>query len=772
MPTLTLSTHARMGRIKKSTRKFEKNHLKDTLERRKDFSKIKQRYQAKAKKKAKSAGQNDDGTIGAAGDQGATGGAEANGAGVGLVGDMSVEDFFQGGFEVPREKGRKASRPKNMVVGTGKRKRIEVDGGDDGCSSTTSRESGVAVSTSSESGAGYDFDTHKEDLDALAEKDPEFYNFLKENDAELLGFTAENKGHSETEGAPKKKRKKLQEDIALDDEDEDETEVTAAMVNKWRVALTESKSLRAMRQVVLAFRAAAHVNEDDSKEYKYTISDSDVYHNLLVLALKHVPEVLNHHLPAEETNSGKIRVPTESKKYHTLIPLLKSHTSSVLHLLTTLSDFPTLKLTLSSLLPLVPYLFSFKKLLRGLVKTVVDIWSDPSCPEATRITAFLVIRKVAVTGDSGLKEATLKITYQGLVKGSRVTTVRTIQGINLMKNSATELWGLDQKIGYTTGFNFIRQLAIHLRASITNNSKESYKTVYNWQYVHSLDFWSRVLSAHCDSLKEAQTAKGSPLRPLIYPVVQVTLGAMRLIPTAQYFPLRFQLIRALVRISRATGTYIPLAPALIEVLSSTEMKKKPKSTTLKPIDFSTAIRASKLYLRTRVYQDGLGEQVVELLGDCFVLWAKSIAFPELALPVTVTLKRWLREVSGSSTKSKTKKGKAGNRNGKVNTAIGLLVQKFEANAKWVEERRAKVDYAVSDRAGVEGFLREEEWEKTPLGAFVMGQRKLRGEKERLVEEGRREDERKRKGAGRGESDGDQANEWSEESESGDDDHEM
>ncbi|KAI9785957.1 MAG: Nucleolar Complex 2 protein [Geoglossum umbratile] len=766
-----------MGRAKKSTRKFEKNHLKDTLERRKDFAKVKQRYQVKAKKKAKKAGEDGGGRAGS--DKDATGDAEANGAGAGPFGDMSVEDFFQGGFEIPGEKDRKANRTKkkNVGSGTGKRKRIELDDGDDG-SSVTSLE-GVAASTTSgsESGAEDDFDKHKGDLNALAEKDPEFYNFLKENDEELLDFAENNKAGSVAEGedTPKKKRKKLREDAVPDDEDGDEAEVTAAMVEKWGVALTENNSLRAMRQVVLAFRAAAHVNEDDGKEYKYTISDPDVYHNLLVLTLKHVPEVLNHHLPAKETHSGKVHVPTESKKYQTLIPLLKSHTSSILHLLTTLSDASTLKLTLSSLLPLIPYIFSFKKLLRGLVRTVVNIWSDPPCPEATRITAFLVIRRIAVIGDSGLKEATLKVAYEGLVKGSRVTTVHTMQGVNLMKNSATELWGLDQMVGYTTGFNFVRQLAIHLRASITNNSKESYKTVYNWQYIHSLDFWSRVLSAHCDPLKEAQTAKESLLRPLVYPVVQVTLGAMRLIPTAQYFPLRFQLTRALLRISCATGTYIPLAPALIEVLSSTEMRKKPKSSTLKPLDFSTAIRAPKSYLRTRVYQDGLGDQVVELLGDFFVLWAKSIAFPELVLPVTVMLKRWLREVSGSSAKSKAEKSKSGNRNGKVNAAVGLLVQKLEANAKWVEERRAKVDFALSDRAGVEGFLREEEWEKTPLGAFVVGQRKSREERERLIEEGRREEGRKREEVGRADSNGegrgtDQANEWSGEGESGDDDH--
>ena len=61
-------------------------------------------------------------------------------------------------------------------------------------------------------------------------------------------------------------------------------------------------------------------------------------------------------------------------------------------------------------------------------------------------------------------------------------------------------------VGYTTGFTFIRQLAIHLRNSITHNAKESYKTVYNWQYTHSLDFWSCVLSENCSAMAEAQAS--------------------------------------------------------------------------------------------------------------------------------------------------------------------------------------------------------------------------------------------------------------------------
>ena len=394
-----------------------------------------------------------------------------------------------------------------------------------------------------------------------------------------------------------------------------------------------------------------------------------------------------------------------------------------------------MRLTLDSLLALLPYILSFKKLVRDVARTVVGVWSDSANTEATRVSAFLVLRRLVVIGDPGIKEAVLKATYQGLVKGARSTTIHTIQGVNLMKNTAAELWGLDPNIGYTTGFTFIRQLAIHLRSSITNKSKESYKTVYNWQYVHSLDFWSRVVSAHCESLREAESGKESPLRPLIYPIVQVTLGALRLIPTAQYYPLRFQLIRSLLRISLATSTYIPLAPALYEVLNSAEMKKPPKPSTLKALDFTTSIRAAKSYLRTRVYQDGVGEQVAELLSEFFVLWAKSIAFPELALPVLAMLKRWVKEAS---------KKNSGNKNGKVNSAIALLVQKLEANSRWVEEKRTKVDFAPNNRAGVEGFLKDVEWEKSPLGAFVVGQRKAWEQKAKLVEEGRKAEEQKRK----------------------------
>ncbi|KAI0895958.1 Noc2p family protein [Annulohypoxylon nitens] len=730
----------------KATKKFEKKHLKGVLDQRKATAKIKQRAQLKTKKQAK---KSKDAEFFKGGEDAETSN-KANGTKrTANVNDMSVDDFFGGGFEIIE----KSQSNKKTSKKLGKRKRDEPNedesASDEGSDIDISADE-VPVASDSEASDDEELDDvgmSKDAMDALAEDDPEFYKFLKENDPEALEFDdadlaeVDELSASEEEDQPKKKRKKEKKQAKADDEEEEvtaENELTQAMVARWKAALSEKQSLRAARQVVLAFRSAAHLNEDDDdaeRKQPYKISSPEVFHDILIVALKQIPEVLQHHVPIKESSFGKVQVPTDSKKFKTLSNLLKSYVSAILHLLDTLSDDATLKLTLSAITPLIPYLLSFRKLLKNLIKSVVGFWSQSTSSDSTRITAFLVLRRLVVVGDKGVREAVLKATYQGLIAGPRVTNVNTIQGINLMKNSAAELWGLDQNIGYTTAFAFIRQLAIHLRNSIVHNQNESYKTIYNWQYIHSLDFWSCVLSEHCSPLKEAEAGKESQLKLLIYPLVQVTLGAMRLIPTAIYFPVRFHMIRSLLRVSRSTGTYIPLASALFEVLNSAEMRKSPKPSTIKPLDFHVAYKAPKSYLRTRVYQDGVGEQVVELFAEYFVLWSTNIAFPEFALPVIIMLKRWLKQ-------SRRKTG--GNNNNKVRAGLVLLVQKLEANAKFIEGKRAKVDFSPKDRAQVDAFLKDFEWEKTPVGAYVVAQRKAGAEKAKMLEQARKEDERKRK----------------------------
>ena len=733
----------------KATKKFEKKHLKGVLDKRKANAKVKQRHQIQDKKKARRA---KDADFFKGGKDGGEEGGEAPKKPNGVKGkkstEMSVDDFFSGGFEdIIDDKAAATAK-------LGKRKRSDPKkDGDDGSDSDDSvGAQPVAVSDSEdeeeEDAATDGHGMSQKAMDDLAEKDPEFYKFLKENDPDALDFEdnadlaevdelSAGEESAEEEEQPKKKRKKAKAAAEEEEEPAQANELTRATVASWRKAMAEKQSLRAARQVVLAFRVAAHLNEEDEEDapQRWVINSPEVFNDVLVLALQEIPAVMNHHLPVKESASGKVYVQTETKKFKTLSLLLKSYTSSIMHLLSTLSDDKTLKLTLSSITPILPYLLSFKKLIRALAKSVVNFWAQPASTETTKITAFLVLRRLVVIGDKGIRETVLKATYQGLVQGCRVTNHNTIQGINLMKNSAAELWGIDPAVGYTTAFTFIRQLAIHLRNSIVHNKNDSFRMVYNWQFTHSLDFWSCVLAEHCSPLKEAEAGKESQLKLLIYPLVQVTLGATRLIPTSLYFPLRFHLVRSLLRTSRATGTYIPLASPLLEVLSSAEMKKPPKATTLKAFDFSVAYKAPKSYLRTRVYQDGVGEQVVELLSEYMLLWSTSIAFPELALPVVIQLKRWIKQARSKS---------QGNRNAKLVSQLVLLVQKLEANAKFIEERRAKVDFAPKDRAQVDAFLRDFDVAKTPLGAYVVGQRKARAERAKMLEEARKDDDRKRR----------------------------
>ena len=56
------------------------------------------------------------------------------------------------------------------------------------------------------------------------------------------------------------------------------------------------------------------------------------------------------------------------------------------------------------------------------------------------------------------------------------------------------------------------------------------------------------------------------LRPLVYPLTQVLIGTVRLVPTPRYFPLRLRCIRALLGLGKAVSQFIPLSPLLLEML--------------------------------------------------------------------------------------------------------------------------------------------------------------------------------------------------------------
>lgn len=61
------------------------------------------------------------------------------------------------------------------------------------------------------------------------------------------------------------------------------------------------------------------------------------------------------------------------------------------------------------------------------------------------------------------------------------------------------------------------------------------------------------------------------------------------------------------------------------------------------------------------------------------------------------------------------------------------MEKLEGNARWIEERREKIEFAPSKRDKVDRFLQGEETSSTPLGAHLRLQKKLRDQKRLTLE---------------------------------------
>lgn len=243
--------------------------------------------------------------------------------------------------------------------------------------------------------------------------------------------------------------------------------------------------------------------------------------------------------------------------------------------------------------------------------------------------------------------------------------------------------------------------------------------MYNWQFTHSVDFWCIVLAKACSKEAEIQTRKESAMKPLIYPLVQVALGAIksviyirsladclclmdfhgRLIPNSRSYPFHLQIIRSILNLTKHTEIYVPISPHLVPMLTSTiSPSSRHKASTLKPLDFETQIRVPQQYVKTRVFSEGITEESIFLLAE----WLSSpvvhgsVGFPEIVVPIVVLLRRSLKAAKTNSSASGTSKEQ---------TMMKTFLERVEESAKWVENQRKEVAFTPGKITAVA------EWEK-------------------------------------------------------------
>lgn len=587
----------------------------------------------------------------------------------------------------------------------------------------------------------------------LKDTDPEFYDFLKDQDKSLLGnleelsdtdnsddddgtepsdaeddkskakhglekellkMSSDEDTDSENEDSGRIHKLPNKLEIASDDSTDEDDEVepndvrkkggvllTHKMIDKWTVDVKKQPSQLLFREMVSAFHAAVQVAEgaEPTQALKYRVEGGAIFNGVVRLCLTQIVPTLERILQLPNLSEmQQVMSDNKSQLWKKLKMQVKCYISDLLRLLEQLSEAAMINAIMKHVHKLVIFYASFGKLTKLFLKRMIKMWTTGE--ETTRVLAFLCINKVVRMKQDDLLEACLKQMYVAYVSNCKFTSPATLPLINFMQRSLVELLNIDQTVAYQYAFVYLRQLAIHLRNAISVKKKETCQTVYNWQYIHCLGLWVQLLSI---------THPSEILQPLIYPLTQTIIGTIKLVPTARYYPLRFHCVRLLNQLSSKTNTFIPTLPFLLEVFEQTDFNRKHKNISLKPFNFAVILKFSKPQLGEKAFKDGLIDQLYEHLLESFNVQAHSIGFPEFIISSVLQLKTFL------------KKCKIAN----YCKQIKQIVDKIQEHSKFVTEKRKRSSINLTDFQAVNLWESELAASDSPLRKYYTSWRKMR-----------------------------------------------
>ena len=721
-----------MVKSSKATKKFAKNHLAGVIKRRKEAQenrKLHDRIENKQTKRKRSATDEVEEDL----DLGQKKIAKTEE----VPEDMDVDSFLEKGFFDAMD----ASDDEDGEDSDG-----GDENGDDGsedeaaASSSASKSSkkdkdGLKKKKSSSSkedpkDTADEMAQHRKDLEELKKdkKQAAFLEYLAKESPGLLEDLEDLDG-DEAEGM----------DVDEEAEEESQTAIlTIPLLEMWKTSLMKDKSVPALKRLANAFRVAVHMNSnvdeagnpEESKldgRFAYRIADPTVFNEVIVYVVSNFGKAL--HLLLGKGNAVEENAEESSKrggfqssrfpKWSKVKDIARGFLINLHFFITQLSDAKMLNFALQNLEPLIKYLSPFASLEKKFLKTLLTLWS--SSTESVRIFAFFCIRKMALELPYPFIDHILKGIYLTYVRNCKFVNRTTIPLVNFLCNCVVEIYGLDFVSSYQHAFVYIRELASHLRNSFTSKKKEMRKNVYNFQFINSIQAWVRILAAYPGE---------ESLSLLYYPLVQLIQGTIAYQPTNRYFPLRLRCVQMLNTLATASKSYINAASYLLEILQSPDMFKRPKMSMEKTLDMRTNLKVSKAAMGAKIYQDTIFDEVFDRLVEYLAIYSRSIAFPELVLPVSNALSKFKQATHNVSHSKRAK----------------ILQEKILATVKLIQAKRNQVSFSPKEIASVSNFLGDE---ATPLSrlheqlvaaAAAQAKEKKQNAKEKKREEEIQEDE--------------------------------
>ncbi|KAG5670091.1 hypothetical protein PVAND_000375 [Polypedilum vanderplanki] len=558
----------------------------------------------------------------------------------------------------------------------------------------------------------------KKSLKKLDKTDPELYKFLEKNDKQLLNFTMDNDEPDEEKNDESEEvhvplgslevasdESDYEPEKDSDDEGESRTShggkrsVTLKMLREWQANLqSEDVNPETIRNVIKAFNSAllSISAEDPNLSGEFKVEGAAIFNGIIQLCVLHLESAIKCYLKiSSKANFKDIR---KCKRFSKLKHVLRSYLTDLTKLLENVTSNNILLVILKHLHQIATIFSAFSSITKPVLKRLIHLWATSE--ESVRIIAFLCVLKITRNQPEHLHQV-LRTMYMQYVKNSKFVSPNSLPQINFMRRSLTELFLLDLNVAYHHAFLFIRQLAIHLRNAMILQKKEHFQQVYNWQFINSLKLWGDVLSNVSSSTSTKASDSKAKLHALIYPLVSIINGVIRLKPSAQYFPLRFHCINILINISKATNIYIPVLPYIIDVLNSNSFNQQHKKLAMKPLSFLCILRIQKGQLDENAFRDEAIEQVYGTSLQYLFNECTSIAFPDLVVPFVMSLNAFIKKT----------------RNPKYSQKLKKLVDKIMEQYKHIDDARNKVSFSLNDMNYIKSWEINQRTGKTPLEVF-------------------------------------------------------
>ena len=711
-----------MGKkVSKRTKNFQKNHLQSTVANRRRHQKIsrtdekKKRNEESRLRREIEEDENEDGED-----------------------DEDADEEEEGGFaDAKNKKNKKKKELEEMDIdefleaSDDDDEDDEEDDSDEDESSEDEDDSDDEEDDNDDAKTREEMKQHKKHLESLKETDPEFYEYLQQEDKELLEFDDDDE---EDDSEEKQKKDESESDSDEEGGSNDEASkraktkrkksenrqsgktLTSALVKKLCENAKGGKALGAAKHLFTAYRAACHYGDEENEndQTMLKLASSSAFNDLVQFVLAEADDIFRGVLgdkPAKSTQEQYDYEPMKSNRWKKVEPVVKSYIGNTLHLLGQLTDASMTSLVLRRLAASVAFLKPFERLTKRVTRTTLMCFS--SGEPRLRVSAIVLLRAIAATCPGPALERAVKGVYRAYASNAKFMNANSAENIAFMSACVVEMFGIDQNQSYGLAFAYIRQLATLLRNALAQKTKDAFKSVYCWQYINCLECFERILTAHASNREYSSKGSGeqttkdgstSVLRPLAYPVQQIALGAARVLPSARYAPLRIRLLKILNRLSRSMETFAPVAPLALELLNFSELYKAPMSTKAPSPDFTLALRVSKTELRSPAVQDVVVESAFEELGEHLEQHAYSVAFPEISHAVTRELKRFNKKTTVGRFKKQAKQ----------------MLDAIERNADYIERKRDdEADFAPKDIEKAKSFLHGEKMEgKAPLTRYV------------------------------------------------------